>query len=329
MTFIWPAMLLSLLLVPVLVAVYLRLLRSRERARASLGPLGIVDSEYQARVRTRRHLPPVMMLFGLSLLLVGLARPQAEVSLPHVEGTVILAFDTSGSMAADDLAPTRLGAAQAAARAFVENQPPAILIGAVAFSGNGLVVQPPTEHRQDVLDTIDRLTPQGATSLGQGIFTALQALSDEPLVVDEAALEEGTSPFQLEDFSSAVVILLTDGENTDFPDPLEAAQIAADAGVRVYPVGIGSREGTVLELEGFQVLTRLNETMLQQIAEATNGKYYFAEDEEALQEIYQDIDLQLTIRGEAMEVTSVFAGASLLALLIAGALSLWWFGRMP
>lgn len=329
MTFIWPVVLLSLLLVPALAAVYLRLLRRRERIRAGLGPLGVVDGEYAARVRARRHLPPAVMLLGLSLLLVGLARPEATVSLPRIEGTVILAFDVSGSMAADDLQPNRLEAAKSAARAFVENQPPAILIGVAAFSGNGLMVQPPTQNRADVLAAIDRLAAQGGTSLGEGIFTSMSALSDEPIALDAEALETGVSPFHLEDFSSAVVILLTDGENTVNPDPLQVAQLAADAGVRVYPVGMGSPQGVVLELDGYRILTRLDEPLLQQIADTTNGGYYRAEDEDSLKEIYQDIDLHMTVRGEKMEVTSVFAGASLLMLLVGGGLSLLWFGRIP
>jgi Ca-activated chloride channel family protein len=329
MTFLWPAMLLSLLLVPALVGIYLRTLRRREQARASLGPLGEVDPLYAAGARRSRHVPPAVMLSGLSLLLVGLARPQATVSLPHVEGTVILAFDVSASMSADDLKPTRLESAKAAARAFVENQPPAVLLGVVAFSGGGLVVQRPTADHEAVLATIDRLTPQGGTSLAEGIFTSLNALSERPIALDEAALEDGSHPFDYDELPSAVVVLLTDGENTENPDPLLVAQLAADAGVRVYPIGVGSPEGVVLELEGFQVLTQLHETMLQQIAETTNGVYYRAGDEQALEQIYEDLDLHLTLRGEAMEVTAVFAGASLLMLLIGGGLALLWFGRAP
>jgi Ca-activated chloride channel family protein len=271
----------------------------------------------------------MLMLLGLSLLLIGLARPEATVGLPRIEGTVILAFDVSNSMRADDLEPSRLDAAKAAGRAFVENQPPAILIGVVAFSGGGLVVQSPTDDRQAVLATIDRLTPQGSTSLGDGIFTSLNALSDNPIALEPAEGERDSPSFKLEDFSSAVVILLTDGENTESPDPLEIAQLAADAGVRIYPVGIGRPEGAVLELDGFQIVTQLDETTLRQVADTTNGAYYHAADEEGLQEIYHNIDLQMTVRGEKMEITSLFAGGSLLVLLASGGLALAWFGRMP
>jgi len=326
MTFIWPAMLLTLVLVPLLVAVYLRLLRWRQ---ARLGPLAILHGGSVRRVRVRRHLPPAFTLGGLTLLFVGLARPEAPISLPHIEGTVILAFDVSNSMLADDLEPTRLEAAKAAARAFVDDQPAVIRIGVVAFGGGGLVVQPPTNEREAILAAIDRLTPQGGTSIGEGIFTSLNALSDKPLALDAAVLESGVRPPQLDDFPSAVVVLLTDGENTQSPDPLEVAQLAAEAGVRIYPVGVGSVEGTVLALDGFRILTQLNEVTLQEIADATNGVYYHAEDEQALREIYQDIELQMTVRGETMEITSIFAGGSMLLLLTGAGLALFWFGRVP
>ena len=142
-------------------------------------------------------------------------------------------------------------------------------------------------------------------------------------------LEDNTRPVRIEDYSSAVTVMLTDGENTDPPDPMEIAQLAAEAGVRIYPVGIGSVEGAVLEIEGFSILSQLDEATLQEIASVTNGFYYHAEDQEALQEIYENIDLQLTIKGEKTEVTSIVAGISLLFFLLGGALSLLWFGRVP
>lgn len=329
MSFIWPLMLLSLLLVPLLVGLYFRLLHRRQRATADLGPLGMVQSSSGSKIGQHRHVPPTFFLLGLTLLLFGLARPEMIVSLPRVEGTAILAFDISNSMAADDLEPTRIEAAKAAARAFVENQPPTILIGVVAFSNGGLVVQTPTDDQAAVLATIDRLSPQGGTSLGQGIFTSLNAIAGEAITIDETSLEDGAQSIQIEDYSSAVVVLLTDGENTEPPDPLEIAQVAAEAGVRIYPVGIGSLEGTVVEVDGFSILTQLDEMTLQQIASLTNGVYHHAEDEESLQEIYQNIDLQLTINEEKMEVTSIVAGISMLLLLTGGLLSLFWFGRVP
>lgn len=322
-------MLSTLLLIPLFVGVYFRLLRQRQGAAADLGPLSLLQNSSGGGPGWQRHVPPLLFLFGLLFLFIGLARPEMVVDLPHMEGTVILAFDVSNSMAADDMEPTRMEAAKTAARTFVENQPSTIQLGVVAFSNGGLVVQPPTTEQADVLATIERLTPQGATSLGQGIFSALNAIAGEPIPIDPTALEEGAPPPDIGHYSSAVVLLLTDGENTSTPDPLEIAQLAADAGVRIYPVGIGSEEGAVLDLEGFNILTQLNETTLQEIASLTNGSYYRAEDEETLQEVYSTVDLQLTTRGEKMEVTAIFAGLSLMFFLIGGAFSLIWFGRMP
>lgn len=318
-------MLLMLLLIPLFIWFYVRLQKRRRSAAADLGPLGQVQSSSGGALGKRRHVPPTFFLLGMTFLLFGLARPEMIVDLPHVEGTVILAFDISNSMTADDLEPTRIDAAKAAARAFVENQPQTIEVGVVAFSTGGLVVQQPTNDQAAILAAIDRLGPQGGTVLGQGIFTSLNAIAGEALAIDEEAPES----FQIEDYSSAVVLLLTDGEDTGGQDPLEVAQVAADAGVRIYPVGIGTPEGTVVQLEGFNILTQLNESTLQEIASLTNGSYYHAEDEEALQEIYQNVDLQLTIEGEKSEITSIVTGLSLLFLLIGGGLSLLWFGRAP
>ena len=334
MTLIWPWMLMTLLLIPLLAALYLRLLRRRRAAAGDLGPLGVVRNVSGREVGGRRHLPPALYLVGFSLLLFGLARPELPVSLPRVEGTVILAFDVSNSMLADDLEPNRIEAAKVAARNLVENQPGTIEIGVVAFGNGGLVVQPPTGAQADVLAAIDRISPQGGTSLGQGIFVALNALAGEPIGVEEATLGEGSvpealPPLEIDDYSSAVIMMLTDGENTSAPDPLDVAQLAADAGVRIYPVGIGSDQGALLEVDGFNVLTRLDEDALREIAEVTNGSYYRAANTESLEEIYSEVDLQLTIEGEKVEATSLFAGLGALFFLVAGGLSMIWFGRVP
>lgn len=329
MSFIWPWMLITLSLTPLLIGGYLYLLGRRQRAVTNLGPLGLVQDKSGRSPGRQRHISASFFLFGLTLLFFSLARPEMVVDLPRTEGTVILAFDVSNSMAATDLEPTRMDAAKEAARAFVENQPSTILIGVVAFSNGGLVIQAPTNDQAVVLNAIDRLNPQGATSLGQGIFSSLNAIAGEPIPIDPEALEEGTLSLEIDEYPSAVILLLTDGENTSSPDPLQVAQLAADAGVRIYPVGIGSPEGTVIQVEGFNVLTQLNETGLQEIASLTNGTYFHAQDEEALVEVYDNIDLQLTTRGEKTEVTAILAGFGLLFFLIGGALSLLWFARMP
>ncbi len=330
MTFIWPWMLASLVIVPVFIAWYIRLYASRKQDTADLGPMSYLQDQAGRPPGRRRHTPVIFFLLGLALLLFSLSRPEVTVALPRIEGTVILAFDVSRSMAAEDLEPTRMDAAKAAAKVFVENQPETIRIGVVAFSNGGLVVQPPTDDQTLILNTIDRLAPQGSTSLGQGIFSSLNAITGEPIAVDPQSFDEGEPPsIDLGNYPSAVILLLTDGENTSAPDPLQIAQIAAEASIRIYPVGIGSKEGTVLEVDGYNVLTQLNEVTLEQIAELTNGAYYHAESEEDLQEIYKNVDLQLQIRGEKMEATALIAGISLIFFLIGAAFSLLWFGRMP
>jgi Ca-activated chloride channel family protein len=329
MSFIWPLMLITLIFIPLLIGIYFRLLRRRQQITANLGALGIVQNSSGRELGKRRHAPPTLYLLGLTFLMIGLARPEMIVNIPRTEGTVILAFDVSNSMAADDLEPTRIGAAKEAARVFVENQPRSISVGVVAFSNGGLVVQQPTNDQAAILTAIERLSPQGGTSLGQGIFTSLNAIAGEAIAIDETALEEGAPAIDIGYYPSAVVLLLSDGENTRPPEPLEITQLAAEAGVRIYPVGIGSPEGAVLQIDGFNILTQLNETTLEEIASLSNGQYYYAEDKDSLVEIYKNIDLQLTIKEEMTEVTSVMAGISMLLLLIGGVLSLIWFGRVP
>jgi Ca-activated chloride channel family protein len=258
------------------------------------------------------------------------------VSLPRVEGTVILAFDVSRSMAADDLDPTRMEAAKAAARAFVEQQPSSALIGVVAFSDSGFIVQMPTNDQEAILGTIGRLAPERGTSLANGILASLNtiaAANAKPaprLYTDLVPTPTPTpTPVPAGTYAPAVIVLLTDGENTQSPDPLAAAQAAASRGVRIHTVGVGSAAGATLNIDGFSVQTRLDEAMLRQISELTGGTYYGAENEQDLRTIYGNLDPQLEVKPENMEVTSLFAGASMLVMLISGTLSLLWFGRVP
>lgn len=321
-------MLLSLLLIPLAVWWYLWLLAQRAAQAADLGPLSVVQDRSGQDLARKRHIPPLVFLVGLAFLLLGLARPEMVVALPRIEGTAILAFDVSNSMLADDFEPSRIEAAKVAAKAFIENRPDTIQVGIVAFSNGGLIVQPPTANKTALNQTIDRLTPQGGTSLGQGIFTSINAIAGQQIELEQT--EDGSIvPVQIGSFPSAVVVLLTDGENTSNPDPLEIAQIAAEAQIRIYPVGIGSRDGAVIEVDGFSIVTAVNEEGLQNIAETTNGTYYFAENEESLQEIYETIDLQLTVKEELLEITALLAALGLIFMLISGGLSMWWFGRVP
>ncbi len=331
MSFVWPGMLLLLLLIPAFILLYLRIQQRRRRMVANYESLGFAAGSTPG---TRRHIPPILFLAGLGILIFAMARPQAVVSLPRIEGTVILAFDVSGSMAADDMQPNRMEAAKVAAQDFVLRQPPTVLLGVVAFSDSGIAVQQPTNAQEDVLGAINRLSPQRGTSLGNGLLAAINTivtsgeetnyysnLTPMPTAVP-TPMPQGT-------FTSAVIVLLTDGENNEEPDPLTIAQAATDLGIRIYTVGIGSAAGAVLNIEGFNIHSRLDEPMLQQLSLMTGGTYYNAESQEDLINIYDNLDPQLVIKPEEMEITPLFAGMSIFILLIGGACSLLWFGRLP
>ena len=330
MPFVWPEALFVLLAIPLFVALYMRMQQRRRRIAASYGRLGLVQETGGRGLGVRRHIAPALFLLSLTILIVALARPQTVVSLPRIEGTAILAFDVSGSMAADDLKPTRMEAAKAAARDFVQRQPLGVQIGVVAFSESGFGVQAPTNDQETILASINRLKPERGTSIGQGILASLRTISGADDGEDSPAAGDVTpTPVPDGTYTSAVIVLLSDGENNVSPDPLVAAQTAADHGVRIYTIGIGSAAGTILEVNGFTVHTHLDEAMLQQISQLTDGAYYSAENEQDLREIYENINLQLVVKSDEMEVTSILAGAGILVLLIGGALSLVWFSRLP
>ncbi len=334
MSFLSPLLLISLAAIPLLILLYLLLQRRRKRFTVKFGNFGLLQNSSGGRLGMQRHLPAVLFLTGLMILMLGMARPQSTLSLPAVEGTVILAFDVSGSMAAEDLEPNRLEAGKTAAREFVQHQPASVQIGVVAFSDGGFTVQMPTKDRQAILDTIDRLSPTRGTSVANGILSALNtiyaSIEGETTVYGSLVTPTGPTPTPVPagTYGSAMIILLTDGENTAPPDPLQAALAAADRGVRIYTVGIGSPAGIDLQVENFIVHTQLDEPMLKQIAAVTGGAYYNAETEADLQEIYTQIKPQVIIKTEKTEITSLFAGASMLMLLIAAFLSLLWFSRL-
>jgi Ca-activated chloride channel family protein len=336
MSFIWPTLLLMLFFVPVLVLFYFWLQGRRHRFAARYGSLGLVQDALGTGIGVRRHMPAMIFLAGISILLFALARPQARVSVPRIEGTVMLTFDVSGSMAADDLKPNRMEAAKAAAQQFVGEQPSGISIGVVVFSDGGISVQPPTDNREETLDTVDRLVPRRGTSVGNGILVALNTIvvdAGDPPILNTSDLsgETPVNPVEAPQgwYPSAVIVLFTDGENNQEPDPAMAAQLAADLGVRVYTVGIGTPGGATIEVEGMTVHTSLDEAMLQFIASETGGMYYNAGNEEDLRRIYNDIEPKLAIKPEEIEMTSVFAGLGMIVFLLGGMLSLLWFGHVP
>jgi Ca-activated chloride channel family protein len=337
-SFIWPPMLILLLAIPLGVALYLVLERQRRRRVAAYGAIAVAAGRegHPRPGSVRRRVPAAFILAGLTILVVALARPQSVVGVPRIEGTVILSFDVSGSMAADDLEPTRMEAAKAAAREFVERQPASVLIGVVAFSDSGFSIQVPTHDETLVLAAINRLAPERGTSIARGIITSLTTIAaadEDPAAGFYTNRSPGPSaeptPVPEGTYASASIVLLTDGENNQRPDPLTAAETAAERGVRIYTVGIGSAAGTTLEVEGFKVHSRLDEPMLRRISEITDGAYFAAEDPAQLNAIYDTISTRLVVRSEAMEVTSLFAGAGIIVFVFGAITSLLWLGRLP
>jgi Ca-activated chloride channel homolog len=328
MSFIWPGMLVCLLGVPLLVVGYVALARRRDRRTGELAAQGFAPTASARRLRRLRHVPFALFLAAVVLLLFALARPETSLSIPHREGTVVLAFDVSNSMRATDFQPTRMDAAKAAARAFVAKQPKTIKIGVVAFSNGGLITQVPTDVTADVLAAIDRLAPEGGTSLGQGIFTALNAIAGKPITASGAAPDTSIDDLTVGYLGSAAIVLLSDGENNGEPEPLDVAKLASVAGVHIYPIGIGSPAGTVVDVDGFSVATALDADVLTGIASVSDGTYFHADDAASLADIYDKIDLKLTSDSEKTEVTAVVTGVSVLLLVVGGALSLLWFGRL-
>ena len=330
MSFIWPWVLVSLLAVPVFVFVYLRLQEKRGRDAASLGTLGLVGegAASQGGPGWRRHVPPIVLLVGVALLAIASARPEIEIPLPRMEGTVLLTFDVSASMAADDVEPTRMDVARQVGRTLVEQRPGSAKIGVVAFGEGGLVVQPPTDDNDALIATIDRLVPQSGTSLGRGILTALNMVYPESYLSSE-----GTAPLAGDaprpGLAPSIIVLLTDGENTDPPDPLEAAQLAIDRGVRVYTVGLGTSEGAVVEIDGFSLFTSLNEPVLQEVALLTEGEYFRIEEINDAPPVYEELETEFVVETKEIEITSILGAVSMLVLLVGGGLSLLWFGRVP
>jgi Ca-activated chloride channel family protein len=269
-----------------------------------------------------------LVAVALTVLVVALARPEMNIRTPHREGTVILAFDVSNSMAAKDIEPSRIEAAKTAARAFVKGQPSAIRIGVVAFGDGAVIVQQPTTTQSDVIAAIDRLSVEGGTSLGEGLFESLNAIAGKPLTIDESALDSDTGQVDIGYYGSATVVVLSDGENNGRPDPLTVAQMASVAGVHIHTIGVGTEAGTVVDIGGFNVATALDKDLLQQVASVTDGKYYEATDAASLAQIYRTIHLGFKTTTEHTEVTGLFAAVGMLLLVAGSLLSVLWFGRV-
>lgn len=336
MKFLWPHLLWLLLAVPALAALYLYLLRRKRQAALRYASLALVPG---AR-GLRRHAPPLLFLLALTAMIVAVARPTAVVTVPSLQQTILLVMDVSGSMRATDVKPNRLAAAQEAAKAFVAALPRQVRVGVVSFAATASLVQPPTQKREDVYAAIDRFQLQRGTAIGSGIVVALATLFPDA-GIEVVALEEGRddkaradkprkteTPVEPGSHTAAAIVLLTDGQRTTGPDTMAAARLAAEHGVRVYTVGIGTATGETIAFDGWSMRVRLDEDALKAIARTTRGEYSHAATAQELKKIYQTLTTRLTLQPEEMEISAFFAAAGTVLALVSAALSLLWFSRV-
>jgi len=341
MTFLWPEMLWLMLALPLLAAAYVLVLRRKKKLALRYASLGLVREAMGVGQRIKRHIPPFLFFLALAAMLFAIARPQATVTLPTQHETVILAMDISGSMRATDVEPNRLVAAQNAAKQFVAEQPENVRIGVVAFAGTATVAQAPTRNREDVVAAIDRFQLQRATAIGCAIIVSLATIFPEA-GIDVGALTYGADtpkkgekpaaqahkPVPPGSYASAVIILLTDGQRTTGPDSIQAAKMAAERGVRIYTVGVGTPDGKIIGFEGWSMRVRLDEETLKSVADITRGEYFYAGNAVDLKKVYQALNAKLVLERKKTEVTALFAAIAALFAVVSAALSLAWFHRI-
>ncbi|HET7362042.1 MAG TPA: VWA domain-containing protein [Burkholderiales bacterium] len=323
MSFLWPEALLALAALPALALIYLR--------RPLVRLPGIVVATPS---RWRRHLPALIYACALVMTVVASARPTALVTLPSASRTIILVIDVSLSMRASDVQPSRIAAAQAAAREFVRDPPGDVKIGIVSFAGTAALIQQPTRERDELVAAIDRLQLDRHTPIGSGIIVALAALYPNE-GIDVESFGPGARPRRNDarpvppgSNANAAIIMLTDGRRTIGPDPLEAARLAADHGVRVYTVGFGNSQGGPVAFEGYSIYMMFDEETLKAIAQLTNAEYFNASSGAELKTIYDSLTTKFALAREETELTAFFAAAAAALLVLGAGLSALWFSRI-
>jgi Ca-activated chloride channel family protein len=352
MRFLWPEMLWLLLFIPALVAAYLHALRRRKKAAIRYASLALVRGAIGPGQRIRRHIPPALFLLAMTAAIIAVARPSAVVVLPSEFLTLVMAMDVSRSMQATDVAPNRFIAMQGAAKSFIDELPRNIRLGIVSFAGTAAAVQTPTESKEDMLAAIDRFQLQRGTATGSGLILSLAMLFPDDGIDLESAVfgnafsrygsggagqsldgaraarpKKEVKPVPPGSYTAGTIVLLSDGRRTTGPDPLMAAKMAADRGVRVYTVGFGSKEGGLIGFEGYSFYAIPDEETLKAIAAMTGGDYFHAATAEDLKKIYEKLNLQFALERKETEVGALFSAAAALLVLGAAAFSLLWFHR--
>jgi Ca-activated chloride channel family protein len=327
MSFGSPAALIGLLVVPAAVCLYVVAERRRRREAQRFGTPPLVAALVSSRPAWRRHVPFALALTALAALVVGVARPRATFSVPREEATVVLAVDTSRSMAADDVRPTRLEAAREAARAFLDQVPERYRVSIVSFSSEAQIVLPPTADREAAALAVAQLRLGSGTALGDGIVRSLQSVRPDARVGAQA----GRAP-RPDDEIPATVLLLSDGEQTTgSTSPEQAAQLARRLGIPVSTVALGVAPAVVeVPLAGGlreRVTVQPDPRTLRAVAEQTGGQFYEAPDADSLQEVYTELGSRLGEKDQERELTQVFAAVGGVLLLAGTAASMLWFRR--
>ncbi|MBA2548014.1 MAG: VWA domain-containing protein, partial [Burkholderiaceae bacterium] len=307
LTFLWPSLLWLLVIVPLAAALYWALLKRRSKTSSRYASLETVGGHALGTAsRMRRMLPALFWVLALTALILAIARPQAALTLPARLDAIILALDMSNSMRATDIKPNRLTAARDAAKTFIEAQPSNVRIGVVAVAASAAVVQSPTDNREDIVAAIDRLETQRGTALGSGLIIALDALLPAARIDVEEFINPRAGEKKIRrtdelparepkgDNKQVAIVLLSDGQSNVGPDPLKAAEIASDYGVRIYTVGIGTTEGVTVSAEGWNMRVRLDEEALKKIADVTSAEYFPAADAATLKKVYQRLSTKLS-----------------------------------
>lgn len=342
MKFLWPEMLWLAVLVPLLVVLYVWLLRRRKVLALRYASLSLIREALGRSGTWKRHIPPGLFLIALTALILASARPVTVLTLLSQQRTVLMVMDVSGSMRATDVSPDRITASQAAAKAFATELPPSVRIGVVAYAGTAQLVQPPTLSREDVLAAIDRFQLQRGTAIGNGLIIGLATLFPEanidlskitgqrnlPSGAAKSAAADEPAPVAPGSYESGAIVLLTDGQNTVGTDPMEAAQMAASRGVKVFTVGFGTKEGETIGFDGWSMRVRLDEDTLKRIANLTQGEYFHAGSGADLKRVYEALKSRLVFEKKETEVTVLFADAAAMVGLLAAGLSVLWFGRV-
>ena len=356
MSFFWPELLSLLVLLPLLVAVYIIGIRRRRPVGVRYSSVSLIRAALPPRSRLRRHLPFACFALAISCLLVAVARPAVTAAVPSNQTTIILAIDVSRSMCAADIAPNRLLAAEDAAASFIERQSADAQIGIVAFSGFAEIIQAPTTDRKLLLDALHSLVTGRRTGIGSGILEAIDAISTVDPTVPQSITDErpGTEPPPRApgSYQPAIIVVLTDGANNTGTLPIDAAQQAADRGLRVFTVGFGTEEGGAFSEScpsqfvgrepsgpnggfgggfggggfgnGNNFRRGIDEPTLRQVAELTGGTYHPAESATQLQAVFDGLPTNLILRTEAIEISVVFVAIGLLVAALAFLLARLW-----